>query len=99
MSRLASAAAGSLGMPGLVHSSTKQIVQIQQIIGHLCERFGQKIQTPEGPAYSFPTPSCLAQAKESELRECKMGFRAPYLLGSARLIAAGEISLVPLHHL
>jgi N-glycosylase/DNA lyase len=41
----------------------------------------------------------LARATESELRECKMGFRAPYLLGTARAIAQGEISLTRLREL
>ncbi len=88
-------------LASFILSSSKQIIQIQQIIGHICERFGEKLLTPpESPAvYSFPTASRLAQVTESELRECKMGFRAPYLLGSARAIVEGEISLASLQDL
>src|SRR6185295_10594476 len=69
-------------------SSTKQIVQIRQIIGLLCERFGEPLPSPSafGPAFAFPSASRLARATEAELRACKMGFRAPYLLAVARSI-------------
>ena len=36
---------------------------------------------------------------EAELRACKMGFRAPYLLATARAIASGEFDPTRLHQL
>jgi N-glycosylase/DNA lyase len=82
-------------LASFILSSTKQIVQIRQIIELLCERFGEAVPAPAtcGPVRSFPTPERLARASESELRGCKMGFRAPYLLGAARRVAEGEINL------
>jgi N-glycosylase/DNA lyase len=76
-------------------SSTKQIVQIRQIIALLCDQFGVLVPAPAeyGPVHSFPAPERLARAAESELRGCKMGFRAPYLLAAARLVAEGELDL------
>jgi N-glycosylase/DNA lyase len=76
-------------------SSTKQIVQIRQIITLLCERHGTAIDTPAGapPAHAFPTPAQLAALSEAQLRDCKMGFRAPNVLAAARRIAAGEFDL------
>ncbi|HZL44327.1 MAG TPA: DNA glycosylase [Verrucomicrobiae bacterium] len=76
-------------------SSTKQIVQIRQIISVLCERFGEPILALPGhpPAYAFPTAERLAQASESDLRACKMGFRAPYLLDTARRVVSSQIDL------
>ena len=76
-------------------SSTKQIVQIQQIIALLCDRFGEAV--PGGR--SFPTAVRLAEATESELRGCKMGFRAPFVLAAAKAVASGELDLVHLHAL
>src|SRR5207249_12068207 len=78
-------------LASFILSSTKQIVQIQQIIGLLCERYGDPLAAGPGPApaYSFPTAARLAEATEAELRGCKMGFRAPYLLTAARRIAEG----------
>jgi N-glycosylase/DNA lyase len=82
-------------LASFILSSTKQIVQIQQIIGLLCERFGPLAPTPGGhpPVHAFPTAERLAAASEAELRACKMGFRAPYLLATARKVAAKEIDL------
>lgn len=76
-------------------SSTKQIVQIRQIISLLCERHGEPVATPAGlaPARAFPTPERIARLSEAELRDCKMGFRAPNVLAAARCIASGEFDL------
>src|SRR5690606_8710854 len=35
----------------------------------------------------------IAKLSEAELRCCKMGFRAPYLKGSAEMILRGEVNL------
>jgi N-glycosylase/DNA lyase len=82
-------------LASFILSSTKQIVQIQQIVGELCTRFGEPLKVPAGHAfvYSFPTAARLAEATEAELRACKMGFRAPNLLKTARMVSAGEVDL------
>ena len=80
-------------LASFILSSTKQIVQIQQIVALLCERFGDPIPTLSGSAFAFPAPQRLAQCSETELRGCKMGFRAPYLLATARAVAGGEFCL------
>jgi N-glycosylase/DNA lyase len=79
-------------------SSTKQIVQIRQIISLLCARYGRPLPAlPDcAPAHAFPSPACLAQATEEDLRACKMGFRAAYLLATARTVANGECDLARL---
>ena len=82
-------------------SSTKQIVQIRQIIAMLCERYGERLAVAPGcpPAFAFPSASRLACLTEAELRACKMGFRAPYLLATARLIAGGQFDLARVQRL
>ncbi len=87
-------------LASFILSSTKQIVQIQQIIGLLCERYGQPLVVPPGHAavYSFPTPERLAACSEAELRACKMGFRAPNLLVAAQRVAEGRMDLRGLGH-
>jgi N-glycosylase/DNA lyase len=70
-------------------SSTKQIVQIRQIVELLAQRFGE----PVGSAYRFPSAAVLARATLPELRACKLGFRAPYLLAAARAVDAGTLDL------
>jgi len=86
-------------LASFILSSTKQIVQIQQIVALLCERFGEPVIVPNGhaPEFSFPTADRLAACAESDLRGCKMGFRAPNLLRTAKMIADGEVNLYSLH--
>jgi N-glycosylase/DNA lyase len=86
-------------LASFICSSTKQIVQIQQIMTTLCKTFGESVPVPEGhaPAYSFPSAQRLATVSETDLRACKMGFRAPYVLKTARAIVNGEVDLESLH--
>jgi len=82
-------------LASFILSSTKQIVQIRQIVAALCERFGDAIPAVAGygPAFAFPAPERLACATEAELRACKMGFRAPNLLATARRVAEKKLDL------
>jgi N-glycosylase/DNA lyase len=82
-------------LASFILSSTKQIVQIRQVISLLCTRFGEPIAVPDGisPVFAFPSPTKIAAATEDELRACKMGFRAPGLLAAARRIDAGQFEL------
>lgn len=82
-------------LASFILSSTKQIVQIRQIVELLCERHGDPVETPQehGPVNSFPSASQIASLSEHELRDCKMGFRAPYLLAASRLVAEGRLNL------
>ena len=77
-------------LAGFICSSNKRIVQIQQIIADLCDRFGEPIH--EG-WQTFPTAARLASATEADLRDCRMGYRAKYLHATATMIAANEIDL------
>jgi N-glycosylase/DNA lyase len=90
-------------LASFILSSTKQIVQIRQIVALLCERFGElcSVEPVARPGsatgrtlqFIFPTPQRLAVVTEKELRDCKMGFRAPSLLAAARQIADGSFDL------
>jgi N-glycosylase/DNA lyase len=120
-------------LASFILSSTKQIVQIRQIVARLCEQFGEsaslsfpkggegrgeeadnsETQVPSprpsprlgrareknGFCFAFPTPQRIAAASESELRACKMGFRAPHLLAAARRISDGKLDLERLRQL
>jgi N-glycosylase/DNA lyase len=88
-------------LASFILSSTKQIVQIRQIVSLLCERFGEAIPAAPQyvPAFAFPSPARLARATEADLRACKMGFRAPYLLETARAVVEGKIDLERLREL
>jgi len=78
-------------LASFILSSTKQIVQIRQIVALLCERYG--VATLGAGYACFPSVQRIAATTETELRECKMGFRAPSLLNAARRIADGQLDL------
>src|SRR5690242_19199695 len=72
-------------LASFILSSTKQILQIQAIVRTLCVRFGEEVPGLTGaePQFSFPAFPRLSLASESDLRDCRMGFRAPYLKAAA----------------
>jgi N-glycosylase/DNA lyase len=81
-------------LASFILSSTKQIVQIRQIIELLCEQFGDPVEGPQGNRWrAFPSPSRLAAVSEAELRACKMGFRAKYLHIAAQVVTSGDLDL------
>ena len=82
-------------LASFILSSTKQIVQIRQIVELLCERFGSPLVTPADThlRHAFPSAAQLAASTEADLRACKMGFRAPNLLAAARAVDSGELDL------
>lgn len=83
-------------LASFILSSTKQIVQIRQIVELLCTRFGTPLEAPADSRFThaFPTAARLALVSEADLRACKMGFRAPNLLAAARAVASGQLDLI-----
>lgn len=82
-------------LASFICSSTKQIVQIRQIVALLSERWGLGVPVPCDAVLSraFPTARTIALAGESALRDCKLGFRAPYLLDAALRVVEGRLDL------
>lgn len=82
-------------LASFILSSTKQIVQIQQCVALLCDAFGEPLPGPTGATSprAFPTAARLALVTESQLRACKLGFRARYLAAAAQAVAAGRLDL------
>ncbi len=74
-------------------SQNKQIPHIKQIVHTISERYGDKIVLPDERAvYTFPGVDRLYEVSEEELRECKVGFRAPYIRDAVCKVYNGEIS-------
>jgi N-glycosylase/DNA lyase len=82
-------------LASFICSSTKQIVQIRQIVRELAGGFGEPVVAPadRGPVHAFPGPAALASAGEAALRACRLGFRAPYLLDAAERVVDGRLDL------
>lgn len=66
-------------------SSTKQIPQIKQMAEHLARRLG----TPIGATdyYSLPSWEAISTRSETDLRNCKLGYRAKFIKATADLLA------------
>lgn len=79
-------------------SSTKQIIQIRQMVALLSERYGDAVAVPRGHGqrHAFPGAKVLASVSERALRGCRLGFRAPYLLHAAQEVSGGELDLAGL---
>jgi len=80
-------------LASFIASSTKQIVQIRQIVANLARCFGEPVGAGE---YSFPSANVLARRSLSELHACKLGFRAKYLLTAAQSVDTGKLDLAAL---
>ena len=85
-------------LASFILSSTKQIVQIQQIVAALRRCAGIRVRSPADAQvqHAFPSPAAVAAAGEDQLRACKMGFRAPNLLATARLVVEKKVDLAAL---
>ena len=58
----------------------------------LCRTYGEAVALDGETYHGFPTPERLARATEAELRDLGLGYRAPYVRATARLLADGELT-------
>ena len=72
-------------------SQRKNIPAIRSAVEVLCERYGQQLHTSRETLYAFPSPRSLAALSQSQLRDCGLGYRAPYVADAARQAASGEL--------
>ena len=89
-------------MPSFVHSFFHEANRPDRATRvTLSERYGARVPAPREAVirHAFPSAKALAVLTEQELRQCKLGFRAPYLLGAARAVHEGKIELNELHTL
>jgi N-glycosylase/DNA lyase len=74
-------------------SSMKQVAHIRQISAVVRARFGERRGIGKHVVYTFPHAQRIARASETELRECKLGYRAKNLRATARRVSSGEFDL------
>ncbi len=67
-----------------VVSQNNNIMRIMSIVERMCNFYG------EG---GFPSSLCLANAKEEDLRALGLGFRASYIINTAKAVEDGLIDL------
>lgn len=78
-------------LASFICSSFNNIVRIEGMIERLCQHFGSPLAFNGFRGCSFPPPEAIARAPERRLRELGLGFRAPYLRATAKMIAEGKL--------
>ena len=58
----------------------------------LRSEFGDPIEYDGETVYGFPEPAALAAATEDDLRDLKLGYRAPYVQRTAEMVTSGELT-------
>ncbi len=66
-------------------SANNNVARIKKLCETLAENFGER----HGELYGLPSPEKLASCSEEELRKLGFGYRAPYLIETARMVAEG----------
>lgn len=71
----------------------KNINAIQQMIFSLSRSLGEPIKFEDATYYSFPTAEIVAKTDEELIKACGLGYRAEFLIETARNIASGDVVL------
>ena len=83
-------------LASFICASFNNIKRIEGMIERLCQAFGTPVALNGFRSFTFPTAQAIAQTSERRLRSLGLGYRAPYLKATARLVAEGRL---PLDHL
>ena len=71
-------------------SAQMRVSRIHTMVSTLAREYGESIEFGGETYHAFPRPDQLAAATEAELRELGLGYRAPYVVRTAELVANGE---------
>ena len=71
-------------------SAQMRVSRIHGMQMALAEEFGDVVEMNGQSYHAFPTPDQLAARTEEELRDLKLGYRAPYVQRTAEMVADGE---------
>jgi len=74
-------------------ATCKNITAIKSILSNLSRRFGEEIHLDHQSFYGFPKPTRLAKAELQELEACGLGYRAEYVLSTAKSICESTLNL------
>ncbi|SFC37178.1 N-glycosylase/DNA lyase [Halobiforma haloterrestris] len=71
-------------------SAQMRVSRIHSMVSALAREYGDPVEFDGRTYHAFPTPERLAAATEDELRELGLGYRAPYVVRTAEMVAEGE---------
>ena len=83
-------------LASFICASFNNIKRIEGMIERLCQAYGRPVALNGFRSFSFPSAPTIAGVPERRLRAIGLGYRAPYLRATARLVAEGQL---PLEHL
>jgi len=69
-----------------VCATYKNIAAIKRMLLELSRKFGDEIHFDGRDFFAFPEPERLAKASVDELAECGLGYRAKYVLETAKMV-------------
>ncbi len=72
-------------------SAQMRVSRIHGMQTTLAARFGASLEIEGETYHAFPTPEALASVSVKELRDCSLGYRAPYVKETAEMVASGEV--------
>lgn len=70
-------------------SANNNIGRITGIVDRLCRLAGERADGGASDEFAFPTPDAIAALSEEQLVGIGSGYRAPFILSSARMVADG----------
>jgi len=68
-------------------STQMRVARIHGMVTALSREFGEPVEAWGRTYHAFPEPETLAATTEAELRDLGLGYRAPYVVETARLVA------------
>jgi N-glycosylase/DNA lyase len=80
-------------LASFICASFNNIKRIEGMIERLCQAYGEPVSLNGFRGFGFPRPEVIAGTSERRLRSVGLGYRAPYLKATARLVADGRLPL------
>ncbi|EMA31389.1 DNA-3-methyladenine glycosylase family protein [Halobiforma nitratireducens] len=71
-------------------SAQMRVSRIHSMVSTVAREYGTPVEFDGRTYHAFPTPAQLAAATEDELRELGLGYRAPYVVRTAEMVADGD---------
>ncbi len=71
-------------------SAQMRVRRIHGMVSTLAREYGDALEWNGRTYHAFPAPAELARATEAELRDLGLGYRAPYVVRTAEMVASGE---------
>lgn len=77
-------------------SSNSSIQNIKSMLENLCRKFGPVREFGGHKLHTFPKAGTLASATMKEILDCRLGFRAKYVIEAAKAVDSGKIDFAEL---